>query len=176
MRSTINFIAVIAAMVAVGATPLAASAKVMKREGTWQLALVPMGPGVMMCAATSHEDATRSVFDYIVVNRRLTAFRISGPLIEKLADTNEGKFVMAVDDQSPVGLIGQKGGAFVVMPIARDSDAKRDFVRSIAAGKQLTVSVLGGETLGRFDLRGADKVLRAFGPCVARLPDRDLPS
>jgi hypothetical protein len=84
--------------------------------------------------------------------------------------------VLQVDDRRAVAIRGKKQGQIAVLMVDKDAEAKRQFVRDMAEGKTLTVRDEAGETIGRFQLNGANTVLRAFGMCVARLPDRDAPA
>lgn len=142
------------------------------QAGFWSLALVTLSKTSKMCAASTRDNALNAVFDYIVVNRRVTAFRIGGAAIEARPDAEDVLFVLQVDRRKAIAVRGRKTGAVVLLPVDKDAEPKRRFVRDLAEGKALEVRAEDGELVGRFQLAGAGKVLRAFGLCLRRLPDQ----
>lgn len=142
------------------------------QAGFWSLTLVTLSTTSKMCAASTRDNALQAVFDYIVVNRQITAFRVGGAAIKARPDAEDVLFFMQVDRRNAVAVRGRKSGAVVVLPVDKDAEAKRRFVRDLSEGKTLEVRAVDGELVGRFQLAGAGKVLRAFGLCLRRLPDQ----
>jgi hypothetical protein len=148
----------------------------LKAAGAWKLELINVNPETMMCAASTRDNALNAVFNYLVINRRLSAFRIASAELALAPDADDAMLVLQVDERRAVAIRGKKQGQIAVLMVDKDVEAKRQFVRDMAEGKTLTVRDEAGETIGRFQLNGANTVLRAFGMCVARLPDRDAPA
>ncbi len=140
--------------------------------GFWTLGLVKMEGGASMCVASTRDGAADAFFDYVVIDRTVTAFRVAGVPVLAAGDAEDALYILQVDGRKPVAINGRRDDGVALLPVDKDADAKRQFVRDLAEGDRLSVRDGTGAMIGRFPLMGAEKVLRAFGLCVARMPRR----
>lgn len=168
-----------AACLAIGAASMASAAaqdgdkpkgRKLTAAGAWTLALVRLNETSLMCAASTSDADAGAVFDYVVVNRVASAFRIAGAKVAAAETAPDALYVLQVDARDAVAIRGRREGGVALLPVDGDGAAKRQFIRDLAEGRTLEVRDEAGAPVGRFRLDGASKVLRAFGLCVARLP------
>lgn len=146
------------------------AARLMKQSGDWRLILARMTDDQSMCVATTKTQDGNATFDYLVINRTMNAFRLHGAAFAGLPD-GIATFRLQIDDSAPVALRARVAQGMVIMPLDADGEAKRRFVRAMAAGARMIALDDAGAAVASYSLTGADPVLRAFGPCAARLPD-----